>query len=693
MVIRFLTLLGAMVLGFLIMAEAQRSGDVGQKPELKLEPGPPQIVEMQVPEYAFPGGSFNLFAFVTGPADIQALEVVIGREKTLLRARASHKAEAFTMDFTPRQDGVLKIALTPIGTDGLRGKTVTEKVRVGEHDVGDGHGGMDTLEFQQRQFEWKASGLTHLARYERGNLYAKGDKPLLERGMGNGSETFVGAGDPPVATDDTSTPVMPLNWWRAWQKKGGGQPFDYQTHCGDQVQAITPNGVVLRCWLKLNPKIGNLMVWSEVDPQTGAIPSATYTNWTASQKAQLDVAFYNAFKWLESGLTWFNGVQLQDPPYNQHQPQGDENASKTILNRTDAWNLYVATVAHSLALEIGGFTPWSVLNYAATDQIKIFHSHSMYWVNAYSSYNSYPDPQNPGGTLYGYRTNWVTHAPPTKAFQYFVDENLIRSSHFYTIARMLKWGREHMQHYVDWSTHNADTMYSYWNYVGDPPVSRIIDGVVYPDFEHLGAASWVEGCHGVASFFESVFRAINIPVEARHKIGGIGHATAVFTTIGQTLSHGDDVHGIQHYLANLDPTVYIRPEDILISYDQYNEWFVPPGPDKYKNVSRQLVEIMLDVLPNKLLNKYCADINAGAGYLAGSVYDKFDHIYSLPELIDMNLWSRLKQKDEEYGYCINPQPDCNLCHEALQNRKTIGDKAIRNSPGYIHKVVKEAGNK
>ncbi|MFW2437850.1 MAG: hypothetical protein ACN4GR_00595 [Arenicellales bacterium] len=223
---------------------------------------------------------------------------------------------------------------------------------------------------------------------------------------------------------------------------------------------------------------------------------------------------------------------------------------------------------------------------------------------------------------------------------------------------MLKWGRENASHYSGGS--EADNMYKHWQYVGAPPVSRIIDGVVNPDNPGAGTTSWMKGCHGVAKFFASAFRAANIPVEYKYGIGGTGHGTPMFTTIGHTMSHGDDLYAVRFNIPSMDPD-YLPPQDVLITYEQYNDWFFPQGPEAWENVGRRPLDIALDILPNKLLDRYCDDIQVAQSIVGGSVYGLFNHVYSIPELANLNLWERLEQKRAQFDYCP-PAPDCGLCH-------------------------------
>ncbi|MFT5116096.1 MAG: hypothetical protein ACI8P9_005459 [Parasphingorhabdus sp.] len=360
-----------------------------------------------------------------------------------------------------------------------------------------------------------------------------------------------------------------------------------------------------------------------------------------TQKSQLDVAFYHAWDWLNNGLGVYNGTALADPPNNKFLSQGEEYGAKTILDRDDAWGIYVATIGHSLALEIGGFVPWSVVDYTSVDMNQLFDSESFYNV---ATHNDYPHPPNSNTLRYGYRNLKVTHAPPNKVYQFMVDADLIGSTHFFSVARVLKWSRENLKHFA--GGYDAQNMIEHWGYAGAPPVSRIIDG----DGTSPGPSHWAMGCHGVANFYVSAFRALNIPVYYLYGHGGSGQGTPVFPTIGHTLGHGDDVYAMRLNIPSMDPD-YIPPQDVLISYQTFNDWFFPHGPEAEKNISRRPFDIALEVLPNKILNRYCADLQSSVQESQGSVFDKFSHFYTYTQLVSKNLWMRLEAKRQQFNYC------------------------------------------
>jgi magnesium-transporting ATPase (P-type) len=77
----------------------------------------------------------------------------------------------------------------------------------------------------------------------------------------------------------------------------------------------------------------------------------------------------------------------------------------------------------------------------------------------------------------------------------------------------------------------------------------------------------------------------------------------VFTKIGRTLSHGDDVYVVRFNIPSVDPN-YMPPDWLMIDIPTFITWFNENNPENWENVGRQYREIALDILPNKLMDKY-----------------------------------------------------------------------------------------
>ena len=53
------------------------------------------------------------------------------------------------------------------------------------------------------------------------------------------------------------------------------------------------------------------------------------------------------------------------------------------------------------------------------------------------------------------------------------------------------------------------------------------------------------------------------------------------------------------------------------------------------------------------MDRYCEDQMSIVAPWGGSVYDRFDHIYTYQELLGKGLWQRLEDKNQQLNYCNN----------------------------------------
>jgi hypothetical protein len=479
-----------------------------------------QVRELSVPDTVAPTQTFRVRLRVEDPFGIRSVELRFGTHRQVLPARGE-RAAWFSTLITPGQTGVVALEVVAHGVDGARGPLVTTVVVVGEPARIRGRP-VDRETLFRRMERWRRLGLTEDEPYARGPLYA-------------GSTTQ----GPLTTTKD---------WWVHWQEAGGPQPFDWSAHC-EGAAGITPNGEVLRCWLQLNPLVGVSIIWEELLSNGYAYPNP-YPFWPEWRKQELDQVFYSSYKWLESGLQTPFPIP-PDPAFNQVPPTF--SGSNIALSEHNAWLLYEATVAHSLALEIGGFVPWSILDYDADDLGGLFHSGAMFEADA-RTYDDF--------SFAGYWIGHVLGAYPKTSFQFFVDQDIIRPTHNSTIIRLLGWSGTHLRHYADYDGDTdgktpMEVAYMHWQYYGDAPVERMLAGTIRDNTTEV--ASWTRGCSGTSHMYRSILRALNIPATTMWGWGeGIephldGHTVPVFPTIGKTLSHGDDVLGWDFFYEVADP--------------------------------------------------------------------------------------------------------------------------------------------
>ncbi len=604
-----------------------------------------RIVNLRVPEIVTAGDEFDISVTVQDPVGIKAVELTFLREVIKLPARGE-TTSVLSAALIAEASGYFELKAVAVGVDGERGEPKSVIVGASDHSAS----GADRTHYH---FEVSREELAELTRVSPFSLYLRGDtyKPGPSADEIQKEARIQRKKDIEFDFSQINGDIVKLiSWWKSWNTLGGPQPFDWENQCSSNVTGIEMDGKVLKCWLDLNPQVKQALVWQEVDMNTGDVEILTYDDWDIFLKNYLNVNFYYYWQWLSGNITNFQGIALYDPPFNQVQLE-DGQSAVTALSRYQAANLYIQIAAHSLALEIGGFVPWSVLGYNQYDLERIFSSETMFNAGHYSTTNvNNPEPVD----FIGYWPIEVTPAPPTTTFKFLVEDNILRPTHYDTVSRLLKWGREEMVHYGGGRT--AENMYAHWQYRGAPPVSLIIQGTKRINsygVQESEVKSWTAGCHGTSFYLREVLRAANIPVSpiwVPMSAGGGGHRSPIFTTIGRTLSHGDDVYAVRFNIPSVDPD-YLPPDWLMIDIPAFVAWFNENNPEKGDNVGRQYREIALDILPNKLMDMYCDDLAASVPYSAGSVYQFFSKNYSVQELVAMNLWMRLSSKNFQHNFC------------------------------------------
>jgi hypothetical protein len=576
-----------------------------------------EILSLLAPPVAPPGRPLAVQVQAADAVGIAAVEVRLGAERHLLRAGGERVVSA-ALEVSPCRPGLLVVEARARGVDGLVGESARTVVAVdGRADAP--AASLDAPALGRRIAEWERRGLPEAVRHARGPLYVS------------------------AHIDDAALETMD-DWWVEWRAKGGGQPFDAAQHCGSG--AITPAGEVLRCWLALNPLVAVSLIWDEILP-SGQVHPDPYPFWPEWRKQELDQVFHATYLWLASGLQTPFPIP-PDPSINQVPPTF--YGTNVALNTQQAWVLYSATVAFSLALEIGGFVPWSLVGYGPEELGGLFHSRQMFEAGA----REYTD--------FGYTGYWCGHvlpAFPKTAFRFFVDQDIIRPTHSATITRLLAWSGSHLWHYADFGGDTEgktpmEVAYMHWQYHGGSPVQRMLAGTVRDNTSEVH--HWTRGCSGTSHMYRSILRALNIPADTQWGWGeGIephlgGHTVPVFPTIGKTMSHGDDMLGWDFFTAGVSPPpASVSPAKLLISWDRFVDWFYT-HPDA--NVGRQRQdEIPLEVLPDDVLDLYCEDLATGTPETTSAVLARFSKHYTHAELVQKGLWTHLAQKAAALDWC------------------------------------------
>ena len=187
---------------------------------------------------------------------------------------------------------------------------------------------------------------------------------------------------------------------------------------------------------------------------------------------------------------------------------------RTVLDGpTQAWPLYLAIVAQSLAAEIEGWVPWSLRGH---DEETL--SHLLSGVKMFTrdrDDGSYNDSDHPGGYVLRGPDNMERCTPshPTYTYRFLVDNDLVRDTPRATIGRVLDWCRANLSHFQgDFTPQVAE---NHWQYRGFPPARRIIEGTPLLNPQNPGQVPapqhWTAGCWGTSAFLP-VLRSVNIPV-------------------------------------------------------------------------------------------------------------------------------------------------------------------------------------
>jgi hypothetical protein len=172
-----------------------------------------------------------------------------------------------------------------------------------------------------------------------------------------------------------------------------------------------------------------------------------------------------------------------------------------------------------------------------------------------------------------------------------------------------------------------------------------MEGTLRSDPGYPAFRSWTAGCHGTNHFFTAILRAVNIPVDYRI---AAGHATPFFMNEGVYLSHGDDPYSAFSRETSLFPA-----GELLIDEAQWEAWFGPSVPveERTNNVGRRVLELAIQYLPTYLLRKRCSDLDAGRGREESEVFQIFQRVYTLAQLDEANLWTRMDGKITDSGGC------------------------------------------
>jgi hypothetical protein len=408
----------------------------------------------------------------------------------------------------------------------------------------------------------------------------------------------------------------------AWQKEGGALRRVVAIAGGHAHSlAVGAGEWDFEAWLYANRTVREHIFWET--PDSGPA-GPFYDKWSAEMKRALHDAVLTV---LEGG-----SLGIIDPPPLAYEPPKDTFA-ETRLTMPIAWSVFIGHVAQSIVMDAKRCVPWSLTQLSGDELRHLFDSRSLFqWDPSVETYRI----RNEHG--------FVTPGDPAWVFAFLVDKNIVGVSRLDTIHRLLDWCRAKLRHHG--GGYDAANYEDYWQYRGEPPVRRIIEGTLHPDYADDPPRHWSAGCHGTVGFLRAVLRTVNIPVA---RIYCAGHAQPHFLHEGLYLSHGDDVY-VSRFMMNEPP---IPSSEFLIDQSLYGTWFDPALDIAtiQGNVGRQEIELAVKHLSHGLLRLHCEDLTTGVTPATSKVYDRLKKYWTLQDLLANGLWTKMDQKLAALGGC------------------------------------------
>ncbi|HPO24335.1 MAG TPA: hypothetical protein PK135_06680 [Arenimonas sp.] len=431
----------------------------------------------------------------------------------------------------------------------------------------------------------------------------------------------------------TAALMLPMYWTKAnamqlpagtpWQQPGTWIPptqFQYVPKLSD--------------WLNQHPNVRDAITWERTD-----LVMSPYASWGRSQSS-LNDAYIKAFRGYASGLPKVP-VNIAPTP-----------DSATMISTADAWDLYLAHVAHSLAIEIRGDLPWSITQMSANELKVLFDSRQFFSRNV--NLGTYQFNGVFGG-------GFTALAPPDYVYSFLqlndipnqlklaagqTNTTVLYDAKARAYSRLLSWCGDKMSHFLVGSTSSAN-MQAHWQYNGCPPVARVIEGTINASYSPT-LRHWTAGCFGTTAFLRAVARTMNIAIEIKY-LPPLGHTTPYVPALDAYLSHGDDPYN--SFAAFSDKVVGTNlsyPKSLLfISSATHDAWWFSAGlsdTQKINNVGRRVSEIAVAYLPLGLLISYIFDMSQGFSHANGTVAQYLSKTYTVAQLEAMNLWQKMDGK-------------------------------------------------
>jgi hypothetical protein len=395
-----------------------------------------------------------------------------------------------------------------------------------------------------------------------------------------------------------------------------------ETAPGDDPRVAQTQRAEIDDWLARHPRVTESIVWEAPDGR-----AKPFDTWTAAEKSFL----------LESVEAIAKG---QSPDLPEAPPLLGNDARPLIAEQARyspdlVWRYYVAYLAQSLALEIGGRLSWSLADYDAAQLALLLGSRSLFrW------------DETAGAYRIPFDLAAATPGDPVRIFQFLQANDLVANTRRATIERLLDWVRRNLLHFTgDW---DAANVFDQWQYYGWPPVERMISGTKLASNPSSGVRHRSGGCLGTGGFLRIVLRTVNVPVDII--VSCPGHGVVHFTSEGLYISHADDI-----YHSTMHSTPEIPISELFIDEAKFEEWFGTADGHLSitvcKNVGRRIRELTIEYLPKEIVITHCQDRSQFKTPAESSVYQPFRFNYSVQDLQKLGLWERLEEKVKSRGGC------------------------------------------
>ena len=405
----------------------------------------------------------------------------------------------------------------------------------------------------------------------------------------------------------------------------------------------------LESWLGDNPNIANAIKWQF---DNGEIKS--YPDWNNTTKYLLKMSFESA--WF--GQTYEN-LLLPDLLPNYADLEDDQQVF-TVTAGVFACHLFLAYLAVSLAGAVK--ETWPINTYITEELENLLDGTQMF------QFISNINDEYVGGYLFKAESfGLAIPSPPSFITIFLVENNLYTLDRLKMIYNIINWCRENLKHYF--STANpASTavMEAHWQYRGDTPVIKMIEGTICDYLPELNVQHYTAGCSGTTGFLRSICRTLNIPVKAEYTAV---HRQPNFINDELYLSHADDLHDANFKTTPLpneenllaEGEIYLpNAKDILIDKETYENWFETGDDDQNRlNVSRRGREFAVKFISDVLLHAHCLDLREEKSHEDSHVYENwglYSH-YTIEELENLELWERIEAKIAAWGECENLPPN------------------------------------